>query len=289
MNRRRFLAITAAAAGMAGRAGAGTFWQGRAFGADCRISLTGPRDRAEAVLDALPQLIAGIEGQFSLHDPQSVLSRLNATGQGRDLPGSFLAVLRVADAVHRATGGAFDPTVQAVWEALAAGRSAPAEAVGWHRVTIGETVVLCPGQKLTLNGIAQGYAADAVRALIAAEGFTEALVDLGETATLGGNWEIGIADPVAGVIGKRRLVGTAMSVSSPRATLVRGHPHIIHPAGTAAIWSSVAVEAETATMADALSTALVFLNEDEIRNVQAGFPGMRSVTLIDAGGNLSTL
>ena len=78
MNRRRFLALSVAA--LATPAEAETRWQGRAFGADCALSLRGPIHAAEAALASLPTLIEAIEADFSLHRP-SALTDLNATGR----------------------------------------------------------------------------------------------------------------------------------------------------------------------------------------------------------------
>ena len=75
--------------------------------------------------------------------------------------------------MHRATGGAFDPSVQPLWQALARGGDVEAARAltGWERVTIGQDITLAPGQALTFNGIAQGFATDVVTDLLASRGF----------------------------------------------------------------------------------------------------------------------
>lgn len=288
MNRRRVLTILAAAM-LPQRAAQATEWQGIALGADARVVLSGPKGDARAALAALPALLADMEAEFSLYRPSS-LTRLNRDGRLDPSP-AFQAVLSVADAVHRATAGAFDPTVQPLWTALARGEDpGPATAaIGWHRVGLGPRVTLAPGQALTLNGIAQGFATDAALRLLADHGFTEALVDLGEAAALGGPFRLSLQDPEFGPMGTRCLTDRAIATSSPRATLVGGRPHILHPQGRPPLWSTVSVEAASATLADALSTAAVFLTPDELRHARSHLPGVGRITLVDPHGNLSTL
>jgi thiamine biosynthesis lipoprotein len=282
MNRRRFLALSAAA--LTTPAQAETRWQGRAFGADCALSLHGDVRAAREALASLPNVIEAIEAEFSLHRP-SALTRLNETGRLIPSP-AFRAVINLTDAVHRLTEGSFDPTVQPLWQAQAEGRANTA-LIGWEHVRRGPQIILQPDMALTFNGIAQGFGADAVKAHFAAHGFDHALIDMGETAALGGPFRLAIQDPNHGQLATRQITGTAIATSSPMATLVNGRPHILHPRGLPHLWSTVWVEATTAALADALSTALVFLNADQIAALD--HPGLIRVTLIDPDGNLTTI
>jgi FAD:protein FMN transferase len=283
VNRRRFLVLAAAA--LATPAAAETRWQGRAFGAECALTLRGDTRAAGAAIASLPALIETIEADFSLHR-RSALTRLNATGRLAGPSRAFRAVMDLSDAIHRLTDGAFDPTVQPLWQALAEGRRNTAP-IGWHDVQQGDRIALRLGMALTFNGIAQGFGADMVKAHLGAHGFEHALIDMGETAALGGPFRLGIRDPEHGQLATRMLVGTAIATSSPGATLVNGHPHILHPRGLPPLWSTVSVEATSAALADALSTALVFLSTDQISALR--HPGLIRVTLIDADGNLTTI
>lgn len=288
MNRRRLLTIMAAAM-VPLRPATASEWQGIVFGAQARVVLGGPAGNARAALAALPPLLGALEAEFSLYRPSS-LTALNRDGRLDPSP-AFRALLSVADAVHAATGGAFDPTVQPVWSALSRGEDPDlaAAAVGWGRVGLGSTVTLAPGQALTLNGIAQGFATDAALRLLADHGFIRAMVDLGEAAALGGPFRLALEDPEFGSLGTCSLADTAIATSSPRATLVGGRPHILHPGGRRPLWSTVSVEARTATLADALSTAAVFLTPDELRLARARLPGVGRIVVVDDRGDLSTI
>lgn len=287
MKRRRFLQIVAAAVAAPGMASAAAEWRGRALGADAAIALHGPG--AAAALAELPPLLAQLEAVFSLYQP-SELTRLNAAGGGA--PSAWMAeVLALADRLHRLTGGAFDPTVQPLWRALATGGDVigAQQRIGWNRVVLGPEIRLGEGQALTLNGVAQGFATDVLRDRLAARGFTQALVNIGEYAALGGPFRLGIEDPVAGLLATRSLRGAALAVSAPGAMQLGGQGHILHPAGLPPRWSTVAVEADRAALADGLATALVFADLPQVTRLRAELPELRAVVLVDVAGDLRTV
>ena len=286
MKRRRFLALSAAAALLPGAARAELRWTGVALGADCEVSLTGDPVQAGRALAALPRLLDAIEADFSLYRAGSAVNRLNADGRLDDASPAFRALMQLSDRVHRLTDGAFDPTVQSLWRAFAAGTDGRAAETGWPRVGT-QPPSLPPGMALTLNGIAQGFATDAARALFESHGFTRALIQIGETAAIGGPFHLGLQDPDFGQLGTLTLTDMAIATSSPFATRVNGHPHILHAKGLPPLWSTVSVRATSAALADALSTALVFLPRARIAALDIA--EVRAITLIDMQGNLSTL
>jgi thiamine biosynthesis lipoprotein len=291
MKRRRFLQVVAATAL------APTLASARehriALGAEAELTLYGPPDlTARAQARAWAELDR-IEGIFSLYRANSALSRLNATG-GLDAPPPVLIeVLALSDRLHRVTGGRFDPTVQPLWLALANGADPePARRlIGWDGVTVTDAAItLRSGQALTLNGIAQGYATDRVTQVLAEEGLTHALVNIGEFRALSGPFRLGVEDPTFGRLGQLALDGTAAATSSPGAmTLPNGSGHILDPWGGAPTWSTVTVTAPTAALADGLATALCFADADTARRILADFgPGLRA-TAITLDGDLLTL
>ncbi|MBC7133984.1 MAG: FAD:protein FMN transferase [Roseovarius sp.] len=288
MNRRRFLTVSAAFAATPALAQSHG-WQGRAFGAEVAIRLSGPDQAAQPALHQARRIISQIEQRFSLFRPDSELVRLNRHGHLRP-SAPFRALFGLADAAYRITGGLFDPTVQPLWQALVAGDD-PAGAsvlVGWDRLSCDDkTIRLAPGQALTFNGIAQGFATDAVAEALADAGFGNALVNIGEYRATGGNWRLGVEDPQHGLLATRRLGRGAIATSSAMATPLGGGGHILHPTQQPR-WSTVSVEAESAAMADALSTGLVLADPELVRKVRRT-PGVHRITLVDGAGDLTTL
>ncbi|HEV7247311.1 MAG TPA: FAD:protein FMN transferase [Shinella sp.] len=290
MRRRRFLFIAAAAAFAGGaRAGIAT-WQADMLGGTVRVELRGPRGLAQDVAGKIGDTIAEVEAAASLFKATSALSRLNATGRLENPPTALVDLLGLADRMHRATGGRFDPTVQPLWRALAEGRDTTdaCTTIGWDRVRLGSTVRLGNGQALTMNGIAQGYAADRVRRLLLAHGYAQALVDMGEFAAIGGPFTVSIEDPALGPVATRRLAGNAIATSSPSAMMLGTGFHILGPRGERPCWSTISVEAESAAAADGFSTAFCLMAPDEIRATLRRVHDITRVTAVDEAGDVST-
>jgi FAD:protein FMN transferase len=262
--------------------------------------------RAEAGLNAAVAAIREVESQMSLFDAHSALSRLNRDGVLHDPSRELLEVLSLALHVCAQSDGAFDVTVQPLmlaWQRAHREARRPSAAelraaralVGWRGVHIGarRIALRTPGMALTLNGIAQGYAADRAKAALQAHGIGHALLDTGEWAAWGEGpggqpWALGVENPRAaaqGPAGERpsrplplaaphraiwprqgdlelaaiaRLAGRAIATSSDAHTAysadLRDH-HILDPrAGRSPReLASVSVAAPSAALADALT------------------------------------
>lgn len=273
MRRRRFLTVTAAATlAWPARSATPAIWSGRAMGAAARVVLHGAEPyRARRVFARIEAELSRVEAHFSLHR-DSALTRLNRNGRLSHPAPEVVALFALAARVHRATGGAFDPSIQPLWLATATEGDVAAarRLVGWHRVRFdAEEIALAPGQALTFNGIAQGAAADRVADLLRTEGFRDVLIDMGEVMALGlndgHNWQAAVAAPDGRELARVALADRALATSSPTGTRIgRDAAHILHPDGRAAIWNTVSVSAPEAATADALSTAFCLMTKAEI-------------------------
>lgn len=294
ISRRRFLTIVAAAAIAAPRVGVAERleWRGRAMGAEARIVLDGADPAAaRAIFRKVERLLAQLEAQFSLH-ADSGLVRLNRTGRWAFPAPGVADLFRLAGRVHAASGGAFDPTIQPLWLALATGGDANAARalVGWRHVDVSDAGIRLarPGMALTFNGIAQGYAADRVADLLRHEGFDGVLVDMGETRAIGerpggGAWRAAIALPDGTEVARAELRDEALAVSSPAGTMIgpnARHDHILDPRGGGARWRLCAVTAPSAALADGLSTAFCVMERQAIDAALAAFPQARLAALV---------
>lgn len=302
LSRRRFLSISAATLAFGHRAQATTLyrWQGTALGARATITLSHPA--AERITESARAEIERLEQVFSLYRATSALSQLNATGRLDAPPFELLDCLSLAAAAHRATGGLFDPSVQPLWDLYARSYSAghaPAEADiataraygTWADLRYdADAISLRPGMALTLNGIAQGYIADRIAHLLQAEGLSEILIDTGELSALGGNpqggdWPVTLDAPDRPQIGLR---DRALASSAPLGTVFDAEAtagHILDPRTgkpATARWHLVSVTAESAALADALSTAMCLMSPEEIATTQAAIAGAKVVHLASA-------
>lgn len=304
--RRRFIAIAGAFAGLGlvpsdAAAGALHHWNGVALGARASIRLLHP-DPVEArrIIDAAVREIERLEAIFSLYHPDSCLVALNRDGRLEAPPLELVELLGMAREVSRASGGAFDATVQPLWLhyrdhfAASPGRedapdpSGVLPLVDWRGVRAEPDVVALrrPGMAVTLNGIAQGYVTDRVADLLRRHGVDRVLLDLGEARALGAGpegrpWRIGIADPGDPARVLARLDGGAGAVATSGgygSVFDRGRRfgHLIDPRDgrTAPVLRGTTVIAETAVSADAWSTAFALMEADEIRSVAKAVGGL---------------
>ena len=97
-----------------------TTWQGVALGADAELRLYHPDPRAaRRLIDQALAELHRLEGIFSLYRDDSALARLNRQGYLADPPADLLRLLGDSLRYSRLTDGAFDPTVQPLWQLYA--------------------------------------------------------------------------------------------------------------------------------------------------------------------------
>ena len=288
LTRRRFIAISAALGPSIALAKAPPVHTetGIALGAQVTLRLAHP-DAPHLATLAMAE-ITRLEAIFSLYQPTSALSRLNRDASLPAPPFELLDCLTLAGAVHHASARSFDPTVQPLWLAQAiattagqpltdTARAAARALIGWHGVTLQpDAVTLRPGMALTLNGIAQGYIADRLAALLASHGLTRALIDTGEMVALPeGNWPVHLASGSDIILQNRALATSAPLGTTFGADGVTSHildPRTGHPAPV--VWRSITVSAPSAALADALSTAACLTTDPaEAQRLCDKFPG----------------
>ena len=235
-------------------------------------------DRLKQALDASVQAIRSVEKQMSLFDPDSAVSRLNRLGELRQPDVELVSVLSLAQHVSLRSAGAFDVTMQPLWglwslhsqtqtvpsaKALLQTRSL----VNWRALTVSPEVVRLnvKGMGVSLNGIAQGYAADKVRAVLQSHGVQHALIDTGETTVLGQSskaedWRFAVEPSAASTVTPPVISphGWALATSSDSHTVFSAdhvHHHILNPltGDSPSHWASVSVIAPSCALADALT------------------------------------
>jgi thiamine biosynthesis lipoprotein len=268
--------------------------------------------RAERMVHLCVQDVRRLERQFSLYQPESAICALNRTGVLISPDADMVALLKAALGFAELTDGAFDPTVQPLWNLYAAHftqeQSSPdgppaeklADAlskVGYQhlKVSTDRIALLKSGSAITLNGIAQGYATDRVTETLRAAGLSTTLVDIGEIRAIGvkpdgAPWQIGLADPDRpGVISETigladRAVATTAGAGF-RFDAAGRFTHLFDPrtGRSPSRYRSVSVIAPTATEADAFSTAFSLLPVSRIREIVAARRNVQ-VHLTNASG-----
>jgi FAD:protein FMN transferase len=321
LSRRRFIGVTAAAAGLglvpfghpAKAEGQLVSWHGQAMGAVASLQVHHhDRAAAERLVERALAEVHRLEQVFSLYREDTALVALNRHGILVAPPADLVAVLAECRRCWEMTGGAFDPTVQALWilyrdhfSRADADPQGPKERelrralerVGFGQVTFDANRIVLPrrGIGLTLNGIAQGYVTDRVVDILRAGGIVSSLVDMGEPRAVGSRpsgepWRVGISDP-----DRPERIGETLEVADQAVATSSAHGfrfdhqgrfnHLFDPRTgmSAELYHSVTVTMPSGTAADALSTAFSLMPPEDI-GLALRRQGTGQVRLVTAAG-----
>lgn len=251
--------------------------------------------------DALRERIAAklesLEQQLSTWRPQSDLSRFNATTHTEwfPVPPELAAVAAEALRIAALTGGAFDPTVAPLvhlWGFGPEGRTdkAPSPAaisaarnrVDWRALEVRASPPALrrtrPGITADFSSTAKGFAADAVSALLAAEGASRHLVQVGGDVRAGAatdgrpGWPIAIEQPhndERGIACVVPLANQAVSTSGNYRSFFqaneRRHGHIVDPRTGQPVdgeLAAVSVVQDSGATSSSLATGLFVLGPE---------------------------
>jgi thiamine biosynthesis lipoprotein len=256
-----------------------------------------PKIAGEAIDDVLAQT-RRIDSLMTVQRAGSEVGRLNALGTLDHPDPHLVRVLEFSRRLSSLSDGAFDVTVQPLWmvyiKCKRQGRTPTANEVAearsvvdWRaievsarRVTLGRT-----GMSITLNGVAQGYAADLALAALRERGVHDALIDTGEFGAEGERrprqpWTIGIQHPriADAVIATVAMDGRFLATSGDYATSFTedfAHHHIFDPrtGDSPGEFSSVVVAAGSGMEADGLTKPMMVLERSRALALLSQFPG----------------
>ena len=152
----------------------------------------GNEELAERAVEAAFAEFRRLDALLSHYSDSSEVGRLNREGRLVGPSAELRDNLRKSLEYGALSGGAFDITVQPILELYDRSfrelKRAPTDEevrrtlrrVDYRRIQLGEGVIrLGPGQKITLGGIAKGYAVDRALEIMRALGVRDALVDAG--------------------------------------------------------------------------------------------------------------
>jgi thiamine biosynthesis lipoprotein len=285
-----------------------------ALGAEVSLTAWHPQPKVAAVaIEAAFEELRLVDRLLSLYRNDSQVCVLNRDGV-LDNPHRYLVdVLQHAKGMSRRSAGAFDVSVQPLWklyaEASQQGEVPSPELVENARKTVDWRRIECtakrirlrrPKMAITLNGIAQGFAADRVATAFQAHGIRHALINTGEVRALeerpqGGDWSVGIQHPRRedAYISIAGLAGRSLATSGDYATTFsddyRLH-HLFDPRSgrSASQLASVSVAANRAIQADALSTAVFVLGPERGMKLVQATPGADALLVRKDGSALVT-
>ncbi len=288
--------------------------RGWALGSDITMTVVcDSAERAARALDAACAELETVERVMSLYRPDSQVCRLNQDKVLTDPHPYLIEVLATAATMSHQSGGAFDITVQPLWDLHSKCRHngrLPTEtqievarrAIDWTAVEIGADFIRLrkPAEFITLNGIAQGFAVDRALAALQAAGIEQALVNAGEIGSLGGKtnaqpWTAGIQHPrepdaYSSVVS---LDGRSLATSGDYETTFTAdfsRNHIFDPrTGQSPLeLASVSIVAPSGLQADAVSTAAMVLGAEQAMSLVRSLPRVDAFLVLKSGEALWT-
>lgn len=247
--------------------------------------------QVEAMLEHINSLMSTYRADSEI----SSFNRQQST-QWFELSPETVGLLQAAAAIHRESGGAFDPTVSSLVDLWGFGPGLPLQGIpdasqveallrhsGMEKLQIdaqgGRIRKQTAQLQIDLSAIAKGYAVDELAALLEIGGISDYLVEIGgEIRTAGSNsegraWRIAVEQPLAGE--RRRAArilkvsGAAIATSGDYRNFFehqgKRYSHIINPASGWPVThnpSSVTVIADDCLSADAWATAYTVLGKE---------------------------
>lgn len=272
------------------------------------------RPSAEADAEAVAEVFRGVDARMSEWKDTSPLSGVNRSAglAPAPVPADLREVIRRGIGLGELTGGAFDITWAALWGLWDFKAEDPAvpdreeiarrvRLVDYRRIVVDDDAgtVFLPeaGMLIGLGGIAKGYALDRAAAALRELGFRDFLLLGGGQVYAGGTrggrpWRVGIRDPRGGpedYFATLQVTNASVSTSGDyeRYFILEGarYHHILDPrSGMPArgLRSATVVSAD-ATLADALSTALLVLGAEAGMPVVEALEGVDAVLVDEAG------
>ena len=261
--------------------------------------------------------VARLNGIFSLTRDDSEISRLNRDGFLDNPSWELRDVLGVGRRFSELSSGAFDISVQPLWQLYAAhfwpdpGKSGANKStdidadarrlaerlVDYRLIDIGSRRIKFgrPGMGVTLNSIGQGFVADRIAGMLCEQGFQHVYADLGETRLVGDHpdgrpWRIGLRDPKDPARFGRMLdledIGLAVSGGCGTQFEETGRYHHIFDPRTglsAAKMTAIAVTAPRAMIANGLATSIYVAGREQAAKILGAHSGAKAVITTEGG------
>jgi len=297
----------------AGALGGLTLYSGSGLAFGTTVTIKVLHDDAQAADSAIQyalQQVRLVDALMSLHQERSQIFQLNRRGSLQAPDKHVLHVLAFSQQLAKLTAGAFDITVQPLWDLFSRAHAqgnlptpeqiaAAKPLVDWRQLDVNRQQVRLrgAGTAITLNGVAQGYAVDLAIDALRDRGVRHALLDTGEFGAMGRksgdqHWALGIGNPrqheaISAVVS---MDGRKVATSGDYATFFSPdyrHHHIFDPAtGDSPVeLASVTVVAPTGLLADGLSTAFMVMGAEKSFALAVRMPNVDAL-LIDKGGAL---
>ena len=268
-----------------------SFWKGSVLGAPSKVEIHSRDEKLNNYLiNKINKLVLKYENIFNLQNKKSEISYLNKNKFINNPSPEFIEVINNSKFVSDKTNGLFDITVQPLWDLyydhfIIKNRNTTPDInkiketlklVNWKNVVVHEDkVILNNRSSITLNGIAQGWITDKITKLLSNNGFTDTLVDFGESYASGmfeytRPWNILI---------KGKNTEKVVNVSNKAIATSGGHGTIFEPSmkyhhifntktgKSSNNFKAVSVISDKAWLSDAISTSSLSMKKETLKKL----------------------
>ncbi|RQV98323.1 FAD:protein FMN transferase [bacterium] len=265
-------------------------------------------DKANAAIDSAFVEVRRINDEYSPFNEEGPLWKINhGTEPSVPITEELRYLLTVSDSIHKATSGAFDPTVEpliSLWKVWGEEAFIPTDSAiqaakafcGWDKLDFSDDLILKrePGVMFSFGAIAKGYAVDRVVAILEQQGIRQALINAGgDIRVMGENWPVGIQHPslpeeiLRTITISNSAVATSGDYMQFHEEKGKRYHHILDPAtGYPAVGCrSVTIVAPTCIEADAYATGVFVLGPNKGMNLVNRTPGMEAM-IVDSSENI---
>lgn len=257
-------------------------------GGQCEIDFYTPNGAiANQVVEEVDNELGRIDSLLNYFSKKSLVTRIN-TDHRAPLDSDIVDLFALSDSISRLTDGAFDISIaplMEIWGFYAGEKIVPdsgqiasaKERVDYRKIVVKKDSIFIPANmKVDLGGIAQGFAADRIGAILRKYGVRSALINIaGEILAIGRlpqgrPWRIGIKNPRGvGVIETQNLDDAALSTSGDYENffIVDGqrYAHILDPKSgrPARDFVSVTIFGREAALCDGIATAVCAMGAEK--------------------------
>jgi len=272
--------------------------QGVIFGTAYHATYEGKQDFTQAIENALKK----VDAEFSMFNEKSTVAAINRGEKPHRSP-MFEEVFQLAQAVNKATDGAFDITVAPLVNAWGFGFKN-------EKMPSASEVdsLLQIRSQLDFSAIAKGYGTDVVARLLQAKGIRNFMVEIGgEVVVQGKNpngepWHIGVTKPTEDPLQTNNTLQTVLSLSNIAMATSgnyrnfyykdgRKYAHTIDPRTGYPVQHSLlsaTVLSKECAVADAYATSFMVLGVEGAQQVLSQHPELSAYLIYtDENGDLA--
>ena len=267
-------------------------WQGNVLNNPARIEIHSNNSKKNNLIySQINSFVNLADNTFNLQNNKSELVLLNKNKISTNPSPELIDVVKKSKIISELTDGAFDITVQPLWNfyydhfIVQEKQTYPdrekleiiKKTINWKNVHIKDNNILLKNNaSITLNGIAQGWITDNIVDILRKNNINNTLVDFGETFASGNYqnerpWNIQL---VGGYNSNKviKLTNKAVATSSPSGTVFepsKKFHHIFNPKTglSESIFETVSIVSDKAWLSDSIATSALLLDKNNLKTL----------------------